>query len=53
MKRARLQKGSVVLDKRRKTWNFLWCENGHRRTKGPRNNKSPVTSLTCTFPHAG
>ena len=33
MKRARLQKGSVVFDKRRRTWNFLWCENGHRRTK--------------------
>src|ERR1700732_1015052 len=33
MKRARLQQGSVVFDKRRKTWNFLWCENGHRRTK--------------------
>ena len=33
MKRARLQKGCVVFDKRRKTWNFLWCENGHRRTK--------------------
>ncbi|HEY6184111.1 MAG TPA: site-specific integrase [Terriglobales bacterium] len=33
MKRARLNKGSVVFDKRRKTWNFLWCENGHRRTK--------------------
>src|SRR5271157_4841017 len=33
MKRARLQRGSVVFDKRRKTWNFLWCENGHRRTK--------------------
>ena len=33
MKRARLQTGSVVFDKRRKTWNFLWCENGHRRTK--------------------
>lgn len=33
MKRARLQKGSVVFDKRRRTWNFLWCEDGHRRTK--------------------
>ena len=33
MKRARLQRGSVVFDKRRKTWNFLWFENGHRRTK--------------------
>lgn len=25
--------GSVVLDARRKTWNFLFCENGKRRTK--------------------
>src|SRR5262249_1659926 len=33
MKRARLQRGSVVFDKRRKAWNFLWCENGRRRTK--------------------
>jgi integrase len=33
MKRARLKQGSVVFDKRRKTWNFLWCENGHRRTR--------------------
>src|ERR1700687_3498240 len=33
MKRARLQQGSVVFDKRRRTWNFLWCENGHRRTR--------------------
>jgi integrase len=33
MRRARLQQGSVVFDKRRKIWNFLWCENGHRRTK--------------------
>lgn len=33
MKRARHQRGSVVFDKRRKTWNFLWCENGKRRSK--------------------
>ena len=33
MKRARVQRGSVVFDKRRKTWNFLWCANGHRHTK--------------------
>jgi integrase len=33
MKRARHQRGSVVFDKRRKIWNYLWCENGHRRTK--------------------
>ncbi len=32
MKRARHKRGSVVLDKRRGTWSFLWCENGHRRT---------------------
>jgi len=33
MKRARHQKGSVVFDKRRKTWNFLTSENGKRRSK--------------------
>jgi hypothetical protein len=33
MKRAaRFKTGSVVFDKRRKTWNFLWWENGKRRT---------------------
>ncbi|HWR13529.1 MAG TPA: site-specific integrase [Terriglobales bacterium] len=33
-KRARHQQGSVVFDKRRRTWNFLWRdENGARRTK--------------------
>ncbi len=31
--RARNQDGSVVLDKRIKTWNFLWWENGKRRSK--------------------
>jgi len=30
---ARFKIGSVVLDKRRKTWNFLWWENGERRSK--------------------
>ncbi|MDT8071033.1 MAG: site-specific integrase [Terriglobia bacterium] len=33
MKRARYQQGSVVFDKRRKVWNFLFCENGSRRTR--------------------
>jgi integrase len=34
MKRAiRIQQGSVVFNKRFATWNFLWCENGHRRSK--------------------
>jgi integrase len=33
MKRARHQRGSVVFDKRRKTWNFLTSENGKRRSK--------------------
>jgi len=34
MKRAaRFKTGSVVFDKRRKTWNFLHYENGNRRTK--------------------
>jgi integrase len=27
------QSGSVVFDRRRKTWNFLWRENGQRRSK--------------------
>lgn len=34
MKRAaRVNLGSVVFNKRFGTWNFLWCENGHRRSK--------------------
>jgi hypothetical protein len=33
MKRARHQRGSVVFDKRRKTWNFLTSEKGKRRSK--------------------
>jgi hypothetical protein len=33
MKRARNRDGSVVLDKRVKTWNFFWWENGKRRSK--------------------
>jgi integrase len=34
MKRAaRFKTGSVVFDKRRKSWNFLWWENGRRRSK--------------------
>jgi integrase len=33
MKRARRNTGSVVLDKRIKTWNFFWWENGRRRSK--------------------
>ena len=33
MKRARYKHGSVVFDKRRRTWNYLFCENGVRRTK--------------------
>lgn len=33
MKRARHQRGSVVFDKRRKTWNYLTSENGKRRSK--------------------
>jgi integrase len=31
--RARNRSGSVVLDKRIKTWNFFWWENGRRRSK--------------------
>lgn len=30
---ARINQGSVVFNKRFGTWNFLWCENGHRRSK--------------------
>jgi integrase len=33
MIRARYKTGSVVFDKRRKVWNYLFCENGYRRTK--------------------
>jgi integrase len=33
MKRARVQTGSVVLDKRIKRWNFFWWDNGKRRSK--------------------
>ncbi len=34
MKRAaRFKTGSVVFDKRRRTWNFLWWENRKRRSK--------------------
>ena len=34
MKRAARHKtGSVVFDKRRKTWNFLWWQEGKRRSK--------------------
>ncbi len=34
MKRAARHKtGSVVFDKRRKTWNYLWWEDGKRRSK--------------------
>jgi integrase len=34
MKRAaRFKTGTVVFDKRRKTWNFLWWEEGKRRSK--------------------
>lgn len=34
MKRAaRFQTGSLVFNRRFGTWNFLWCENGHRRSK--------------------
>jgi hypothetical protein len=33
MKRARNRDGSVVLDKRIKTWNFFWWEKGRRHSK--------------------
>ena len=31
--RAQKPKGSVVFNKSRATWNYLWLENGHRRSK--------------------
>lgn len=31
--RARHKSGSVVYDRRRKTWNYLWCEDGKRRSR--------------------
>jgi integrase len=33
MRRVRQKTGSVVLDRRIRTWHFLWCENGKRRSK--------------------
>ena len=33
MKRARHKQGSVVLNRRNNTWFYLWCEDGHRRSK--------------------
>lgn len=41
-KRARHQQGSVVLDRRRKVWNYLYSEDGVRRTR-------KIGSL-CDFP---
>ncbi len=33
MRRVRHKKGSVVFDRRRKVWNYLYCDDGVRRTK--------------------
>src|SRR5436853_2893661 len=33
MKRARHKQGSVVFNRRNNTWHYLWCEDGHRRSK--------------------
>ncbi len=33
MKRARYNRGSLVLNKRSKTWHYLWCEDNRRRSK--------------------
>lgn len=33
LKRARLQQGSVVLNRRSRSWHFLWWDNGKRRSK--------------------
>jgi len=30
---ARVNQGSLVFNRRYGTWNFLWCEDGHRRSK--------------------
>jgi integrase len=30
---ARVNQGSLVFNRRYGTWNFLWCENDHRRSK--------------------
>ena len=33
MGRARYQQGSVVFDKRRRTWSFIWREDGKRKSR--------------------
>ena len=33
LKRARIQNGTVVFNKRFRTWNYLWFEEGRRRSK--------------------
>ena len=33
LKRARMTGGSVVSNKRHACWNFLWFEDGHRRSR--------------------
>lgn len=33
MKRTRHKRGSVVFNRRSKTWHFLWCVEGKRRSK--------------------
>jgi integrase len=33
MRRARHQQGSVVFNKRSRTWHYLWCDDNHRRSK--------------------
>lgn len=33
MRRARNREGSVVFNRRSRTWHFLWCEDKHRRSK--------------------
>jgi integrase len=33
MKRARYKQGSLVLNKRSKTWHYLWCQDNHRHSK--------------------
>jgi integrase len=33
VKRARYQRGSVVFNRRSRTWHYLWTDEGHRRSK--------------------
>ena len=47
---ARFKTGSVVEDRRRKTWNFLWWENGKRRTKSLGQHPTKTSAWTAAKP---